>query len=111
MGNRRAGAGRLAGPYLGDRYVRARTRLRGSVGSGARCRDLAGQCRKVVLHRLELGDGTPELHAIERVLDRLLKDLFERAGYLLQADRGPKADEQILIDGRSTHGLRDGAVE
>ena len=67
--------------------------------------------RQIVLHRLELGDRSAELHTIERVLDRLLEDLFERPGDLLQADRGSKADEQILIHGCRTHGLRDGAFE
>src|SRR5271155_1520476 len=116
MGDRRAGAGRLAAAHLGDRDltdrdVRARARLGGSVGRSARRRYLARQHRQIVLNRLELGDRAPELRAVERVLHRLLEDLFERPGHLLQADRGPEADEQILIDGRRTHGHGHAAVE
>ena len=64
-----------------------------------------------MLNRLELRDRPPELRAVERVLDRLLEDFFERPGHLLQADRGAEADEQILIDRSRSHGHGNGAVE
>ena len=116
VGNRRAGAGRLAAAHFGDcdlanRDVRARTRLCGSVGGSARRRDLAGEHRQIVLNRLELRDRPPELRAVERVLDRLLEDLFERPGHLLQTNRGAETDEQILIDRSRSHRHGDGAVE
>ena len=88
VGDRRTGAGRLAAAYLGDRHLgytdlRAGAGLGGRVGSRTRRRHLAGQSREVVLDRLELGDRTAELRAVERVLDRLFEDLLECPGHLL----------------------------
>ena len=116
MSNRGTGAGRLAAAHLGDgdlanRNFRTRTRLCCGVGGGARRRDLAGERRQIVLNRLEFGDRPPELRAVERVLDRLFENFFERPGHLLQADRGAEADEQILIDHSRPHSLGRSTVE
>src|SRR3984893_4406567 len=89
VGDSRPGAGCLAAAHLGARHLgdadlRPRAGLRGGVGCRPRGGPLARQYRQIVLDRLELGDRAPELRAVERVLHRLLENLFGATGQLRQ---------------------------
>ena len=97
MGDRGTGAGRLAAAHLGDRDLADRrfpAAAQASAAASAAALAAAtspAKHREVVLDRLELGDRAPELRAVERVLDRLFEDLFERAGHLLQPHGGAES--------------------
>src|SRR5215472_18693522 len=114
--DRGAGAGRLAAAHFGyrdlaHRDLRQRAGLGRGIGGGARRRHLSRKGGKVMLDRLELRDRAAELHAIERILDRLFEDFLESAGHLLQPDRRPETDENVLIYRSRPHGLGNDPVE
>ena len=90
---------------------RAGAGLGGEIGGGARRGDLAGQGRQIVLDRLEFGDRPAELRAVERVLHRLVEDLFERAGHLLRAHRGAETLQHVGVDVGGLDRFRGRAVE
>src|SRR6266446_4058342 len=116
VGDSRPGAGCLAAAHLGDRHLgdgdlRARAGLRGGVRCRTRGGHLARQYRQIVLDRLELGDRAPELRAVERMLHRLLENLFEGTGHLLQPHGRAKSHQPVLVESDGLHHLGHHSVE